>query len=243
MTTLSILTCIIGEPESLRSTAASIAPFLSKNVEWIIKFSDKSDKAFINSFTGEFIKMYQEPDASLYDAMNQCLKFCESDYYMVLGAGDMLLPEAMTTIVENLKSESLGAASYHAPILFASTGAVVQPDPSSLKHFMSCSHPSSLLKVKNSLAINGFDLRYQIAADYDHMSRYSVAFGAGLALNIPPLVSFMGGGISDMRALEGWMEVNLIRIRVWGTSDIRIYGDILSESATTISNSIRQNFP
>lgn len=71
----------------------------------------------------------------------------------------------------------------------------------------------------------------------------SGAFGAGVALSIPPLVSFMGGGISDMRALEGWMEVNLIRIRVWGTPDIRIYGDILSESATTLSNSIRQNFP
>lgn len=243
MVSLAILTCVTGEPDVLRNTAASISPFLSQNLKWIIKFSDKSNEVFANSFSAENIEIYRESDASLYDAMNQCLNYCQQDYYLVLGAGDTILPDAMEILLHQLKAETLNAVSYHAPILFASTGAVSLPDPNSMKYFMSCPHPSSLLKVKNSLSINGFDISYKIAADYDHLSRYAIAFGAGTTLDLPPLVSFMGGGISDLRALEGYMEVNLVRMRVWNTPDIRMYGDMLNESATALSSNIRQNFP
>lgn len=243
MTTLSILTCVLGEPDVLRNTAKSIAPFLSDDVEWVIKFSKQSEKDFVDSFSGEHVKVYQDPDNSLYDAMNQCLKYCGSEYYIVLGAGDIILPDAMVVVLDKLRGGFLVDPSYHAPILFAATGVISEPNPPALKYFMSCPHPSSLLKVKNSLAINGFDDRYQIAADYDHMSRYAVTFGVGSTLQTPPLVSFMGGGISDMRALEGYMEVNLVRIRVWNTPEIRMYGDILNEAATALSSNIRHNFP
>ncbi|MBU3593080.1 hypothetical protein ICN42_03110 [Polynucleobacter sp. 71A-WALBACH] len=243
MTSIAILTCVTGEPAVLQNTAASISPFLSENIQWVIKFSDKTDVKFANSFSGENIKIYREADTSLYDAMNQCLSYCQTDYYMVLGAGDMILPEAMKILLDKLNSGLLSEVAYHAPILFAATGAVSQPDPNSMKYFMSCPHPSSLLKVKNSLSINGFDVSYKIAADYDHLSRYALTFGAGIHLDTPPLVSFMGGGISDLRALEGYMEVNLVRMRVWNTPDIRMYGDMLNESATALSSNIRQNFP
>lgn len=243
MTTISIISCVTGEPESLRKTAESIKPHLSGRLNWIIKFSDKSAKGFVEGFKASHIHVYQQADSSLYEAINQSLKLCNSEFYMVLGAGDMLLPEGMEELRARIDSNSLCAPSYHAPVLFAATGAVSMPQPDAIKYFMSCSHPSSLLKVKNSIAINGFNLDYQIASDYDHLSRYAIAFGMGEALNIPPLVSFMGGGLSDVRALEGYIEENLIRIRVWKTPDIRITGDLLNYSAINISNNIRQNFP
>lgn len=242
MTTISILTCVLGEPQALRATADSIKPYLSDRINWIIKFSDKSDKKFVESFSGEYITIQQKSDSSLYDAMNQCLAICQADYYLVLGAGDTILPDGMKAILEKLSAGSLTDVSYHAPILFSATGAISQPYPNSLKYFMSCPHPSSLYKVENSLAIGGFDSSYRIAADYDHMSRYALTFGVGVALNGPPLVGFMGGGISDNRALEGKLEVNLVRIRIWKAPDIRIYGDLLHETATTIADNIRHNF-
>lgn len=162
---------------------------------------------------------------------------------MVLGAGDMLLPGGMDALCLMLAEGGLLAPSYHAPILFSQTSAVSEPQPQAMKNFMSCAHPTSLLRVKNSLAIGGYDARYQIAADYDHMSRYAIAHGYGDVLNIPPLVSFMGGGLSDVRALEGYIEENLVRIRVWNTPDIRILGDLLSHAAGNISSGILQNFP
>jgi hypothetical protein len=149
----------------------------------------------------------------------------------------------MEVLNSRIASNPLSAPSYHAPILFAATGAVSMPQPEAIKYFMSCAHPSSLLRVKNSLSIGGFDVQYQIAADYDHLSRYAMAFGLGEALDMPPLVSFMGGGLSDARALEGYIEENLVRIRVWKLPDIRIMGDLLNHSAVNISNSIRHNFP
>ena len=70
MTTISILTCVLGEPQALRATADSIQPYLSDRINWIIKFSDKSDKKFVESFSGEYITIQQKSDSSLYDAMN-----------------------------------------------------------------------------------------------------------------------------------------------------------------------------
>lgn len=242
MTTISILTCVLGEPQALRVTADSIKPYLSDRINWIIKFSDKSDKKFVESFAGKHINIYQKKDSSLYDALNQCLESCDGDYYIVLGAGDTILPDGMRVLLEMLNAGSMTGVSYHAPILFNSTGAISNPNPGALKHFMSCPHPSSLYKVKNSLAINGFDSSYRIAADYDHMSRYALTFGEGLLINSPPLVSFMGGGLSDIRALESHLEATLVRMRVWKTPDIRIYGDLLHETANTIANNIRHNF-
>jgi len=225
MTTVSIISCVIGEPEALRKTAESIKPFLSNQLNWIIKFSDASAKDFVESFKAPNINVYQQADSSLYEAINQSLALCNSEFYMVLGAGDMLMPEGIEALRERLTSRALIASSYHAPIIFAATGAVATPRPDAIKYCMSCAHPSSLLKVKNSIAINGFNLDYKIASDYDHLSRYAIAFGVGEVLNIPPLVSFMGGGLSEARALEGYIEENLIRIRVWKTPDIRIMGD------------------
>ena len=57
MVSLAILTCVTGEPDVLRNTAASISPFLSQNLKWIIKFSDKSNEVFANSFSAENIEI------------------------------------------------------------------------------------------------------------------------------------------------------------------------------------------
>ncbi len=243
MTTISIITCVTGEPESLRKTAQSISPYLSQQLNWVIKFSDKSAESFIEGFKASYVAIYRQADSSLYEAMNQALELCNSEYYMVLGAGDALLPEGIEALCAQLTSRPSHAPSYHAPLIFATTGTVFMPQPDAMKYFMSCPHPSSLLKVKNSIAINGFNINYQIASDYDHLSRYAITFGVGETLNLPPLVSYMGGGISDVRALEAFIEETLIRIRIWKASDIRIMGDLLNHSALNISNNIRHNFP
>lgn len=243
MTTLSILTCVLGSPPELKITADSIQPWLSDNLKWIIKFAEGVDSEFIKKFTGEHVEIYQELDVSLYDALNQSLCVCKSDYYMVLGAGDALLEEGMGVLSKFLTAENFSKPAYHAPLIFNATGAIFKPNPTGLKYSMSCAHPSSLLKTKNSLEINGFNKDYKIAADYDHLSRYAIKFGEGEVLNVPPLVSFRGGGISDVRSLEGYLETLLIRQRVWNTPDIRIFGDVLRTSSTAIADTINQNCP
>ena len=241
MSTLSIFTCVLGEPAVLQNTANSIRPWLSNNINWIIKFSGPANKDYVDSLSGDHIKIYQEPDTSLYDGLNQCLNKCETDYYMVLGAGDTLLHDGMAIINKRLSENTLTDSIYHAPLLLEIGNYIFTPEPNNLRATMSCPHPSSILKVKNSIAIGGFDLSYKIASDYDHLSRYSIAYGYGLVLKIPPPVSYMGGGISEVRALESYLEALLVRQRVWKTPDLRIFGDLLKYTATTISDTIAQN--
>ena len=238
MKDISILTCVLGEPANLHQTANSIRPWLSEKIEWVIKFSDKTGEKFIENFNGPHIRHIKESDSSLYDAINQGLMGLNGDYYFVLGAGDKLISDGMSALTDMLKSDTFDKCSYHAPIFMEASNTTWTPDVMQIAHGMSCPHPTSLLSVKNSLAIGGYDGSYKIAADYDHLSRYATEFGFGCALDIPPLVSFVGGGMSDVRGLESYLEVMLIRQRIWKAPDIRIYGDLLKGSANIISQII-----
>ena len=238
MTNISILTCVLGEPSNLHQTANSIGPWLSENLEWVIKFSDKTGEKFIENFNGPHIRHIKESDTSLYDAINQGLMGLNGDYYFVLGAGDKLIGDGMSALTEMLKLGNLDKCSYHAPIFMEASKATWTPEVTQITHGMSCPHPTSLLSVKKSLAIGGYDTTYKIAADYDHLSRYATEFGFGCALEIPPPVSFVGGGMSDVRGLESYLEVMLIRQRIWKAPDIRIYGDLLKGSANIIAQII-----
>lgn len=75
MPSLSIISCITGEPETLYKTAESIKSYLSEDINWIIKFSDKVDLNFIEGFRSPYTHVYQRADSSLYEAINQSLSF------------------------------------------------------------------------------------------------------------------------------------------------------------------------
>ena len=240
---ISVLTCVKGEPESLFLTFESIKPWLSEYFKWTIKFSNDASTDFINKFNHPNIKLHQEEDSSLYIAMNQCLKVIDTDYYLVLGAGDTLSNDGMSQLYNLYTETELNSTSYFAPIYINSSGQTLYPDPNSLRLRMSCPHPSSILKVSLSLELKGYDLSYQIASDYDNLCKYVKKYGNGQVLNIPPLVSFASGGMSELRAFEGLLEEELVRMRVWNDQNIAVCARLLSISSINCRNFIDQIMP
>lgn len=85
---LSFITITFNNPCGLLSTFNSIAPLLNQNVEYIIiNGGDPLEFDFLNS---PFIKLIQEPDNGIYDAINKGLGLVSKDYFMIIHSGDKL---------------------------------------------------------------------------------------------------------------------------------------------------------
>jgi glycosyltransferase len=237
---ISVLTCVTGEPESLERTRESLRPFLNPAFKWIIKFSGASSPDFIRRFESAHTEITQREDKSLYEAMNQGLELLRTELYFVIGAGDRILPEGGKALSRLQGGNGLSQTANFAPAFLEASKQVFAARPGEISRRMSCPHPGAILNVANSRDIGGFDTSYRIASDYDHLSRYLLRFPRHEVLDVPPIVSCSAGGISEIRALEGYLEEELIRKRVWKATDLATYGRILERSAGFIGRTIRR---
>jgi hypothetical protein len=218
-TKLSIITALHSNDLNLSKSAESIINQLSIDVRWIIKYSeDFVPKHLLEYLSHPFIDIICKKDSSLYDGLNQALDVCNSEWYMVIGSGDILVDGATSKIIKHITESNCGEA------LFFSTKHLINdflftPNPNDIHLRMSCPHPSTILKVSNSKFIDSFNINYKIASDYDHISRYLIKFNKFITSN-ELLILFKGGGLSENRALEGFFEEELIRTRVWNSTQI-----------------------
>jgi hypothetical protein len=232
---LSVLTCVLGKPEVLHATFSSLKPFLSPDFFWTLKFSSSTPDEFVSQFEHPFVTIRQGPDRSIYDAMNQGLQHVPTTHYFVLGAGDTVLSSGLDKLI-SLRLSPKDTDPVFTPIVWSHSGVVWVPFSGELSTRMSCPHPGAVLSVEKSREIGGFDTGYRIAADYDHLSRYVKAYGTGTTLDAP-LVQFAGGGMSEVRAFEGTLEEELIRIRVWNSHEYAVHARLLRRT-TLIASSL-----
>ena len=231
---LSVMTCVLGNPEELKDTFNSLLPYLDENFGWLIKATGSSD-SFLKNFIHPFVTIIHQKDNSLYDGMNQGLFSLKSEYYFVLGAGDVGLDHAVRELKQSVSDQS----SLFFSLIIKQSNHIGVPNPLELSIRMACPHPSTVYRVESSKSINGYDTKYLIASDYDHTSRYVKVYGNG-SIYSDILVSYMGGGLSDIRSLEGYLEEELIRKRVWGVNDYQVYASMLQKGGIVASNVLIQ---
>jgi len=94
----------LAKPDlAIITVARSVSPLLiklrqnllnlsSSDFTWIIKLSEEPDKDFLKASLFNPFKtlIHFESDLGIYDALNQALVLCDSEYYLVLGDDDSL---------------------------------------------------------------------------------------------------------------------------------------------------------
>ena len=239
----SIITCVKSDTSELIETWNSISDKISPIVHWVIKYSQHCSKKFIDQIPDHpsIIKIVSG-DESLYGALNQALLGCKSKFYMVIGAGDKIV-ESFDRIDLIIK-ENPNKDAYFFATKISKDGQqrILVPNPDELNVRMSCPHPSAILKTEISKKINGFSEKYEIASDYDHLCRYKLISDLDLFYSSLVLVDFLGGGISDTRPFEGYLEEELIRSRVYKSNIFASQGRLLSVISQNLSNLISHNF-
>lgn len=218
---ITIITALHDADENILITYESISKQLSNKVHWLIKLSSSKITPNLEKIkSNSFIKIACINDSSLYEGLNQAIALCNSDWMMVLGSGDTLCNQAMEVILHNIDQYPLANAFFFST-KHTKNDFIIYPNPNEIHLRMACPHPSSLMKVNEIKQLNGFDCSYKIAADYDLISRYLIKYETYL-VNNEVIVNFKGDGISELKALEGYLEEELIRSRIWNSTQIAI---------------------
>lgn len=95
--TISVLTATYNAQECLPALIASLGAQTDRHFEWIVVDGGSSDSTVdIIRSSGDLVGAWiSEPDFGIYDALNKAIRLASGEYYLVLGADDLLLPEAI----------------------------------------------------------------------------------------------------------------------------------------------------
>jgi GR25 family glycosyltransferase involved in LPS biosynthesis len=211
---LTIVTALLKSDNFIYHTANSILPQLENtDTEWLIKYSDTNiPKSLLElSYNNPNVKIIGKPDKSLYDALNQAIEKIDGGYVLVLGSGDTLIEGSVKVIEETIKN-NLDVDG----ICFCvnTKSGIFNPDLREIYKRMPACHQGMILKTDYIKAINGFNTKYRIAADYDLFCRYFKKFPVLIEKN--EIVSnFMGDGLSELSLNECLLETALIIYTNW----------------------------
>lgn len=216
MVKITVVTAVLSSDfDSLLDTFSSVKEFLNENLTWIIKVNCPHHPESFNLFVKHpFISVIFKTDTGIYVGLNQALDFLEDGYFFVLGAGDRLRAQEFRSLLYKLSLYRRPPSAVFAGIYHVGRKHNWLPNFNKLRVSMSCPHPATLLDVRKVRAIGGFDTRYNIAADFDLVSRYIKLYKHALSLDLI-IIDFEGGGLSE-QSLEGPLECELIKWRVWG---------------------------
>lgn len=95
--TIAIVTVTCNAANVLAGLIGSMRAQTERNFEWIVVDGASTDETIeIIKAAGDLVSTWiSEPDFGIYDALNKAIHLSTSDYYLVLGADDRLLPDAM----------------------------------------------------------------------------------------------------------------------------------------------------
>lgn len=95
--TLTVITATKNCASQIGGLIASLRRQTDNDFTWIVADSNSSDETLdkVQCSGLKDVRVSSEPDFSIYDAINRSLRLCTSDYYIVLGADDILAPNAI----------------------------------------------------------------------------------------------------------------------------------------------------
>ena len=236
---LTVITCLKENDIRIYDTRDSLTSFLNHDISWLVKASQYCTSDFTATLAdGPNVEVIKCEDSGIYDGLNQAIDHCKSPYYVVFGAGDKAHPQGFKKASDFVRSRPDLDAFFFGITL--SGGLCVTPNIDELPRRMSSPHPGCIIRTGISRDLGFYDRTYQIAADYDHVIRL-VKHTRNFYQDPLPICSFLGGGISDQRWLEGFLEEELIRIRNYNSNYLAVMARMLSKSVGPIAEVIQRN--
>jgi len=175
---VSIVTVCYNAVKEIKRTIESVLSQSSCEYEYIIIDGASSDgtyelaKSYESKFANKKITFHymSEPDKGIYDAMNKSLKNCSGDWVIFMNAGDYFYSENIVSdlLVENYDDST--SVLYGGVVKFdLKSDLEIEEMPNDIERISKCMpfcHQSSFVRLQE-IKNRGFDLDFQIAADYD----------------------------------------------------------------------------
>jgi glycosyltransferase len=144
------------------------------NIEYIIIDGASTDGtvSIIESYGSRITKFVSSPDDGLYDAMNKGVRIASGEYISFINADDYYVPKALDKVVNKLVSEKPDLL--YADLDYIDHEKRVQRcwrpgefNVTKLRDLWIPPHPTTFMRKNLFNEVKGFDLQYELAADYD----------------------------------------------------------------------------
>lgn len=177
---ISIITVCKNSEQFLNETINSVIQQSYKSIEYIIIDGKSTDSttAIISRYAMHIHYWISEEDSGMYDALNKGLKKATGDYILVLNSDDLLAHDnIIEEMVKEMRMEQLDY--YYGSIIKLKNGKyqkirlfnVTYSQLLLSTHSTFVPHPSFFISRQLNEQLEGYDLNYKYASDYDYILR------------------------------------------------------------------------
>lgn len=179
-TKISIITVCRNSERFLEETIQSVISQTYPNIEYTIIDGKSTDATIdiIKKHASHISYWISEEDKSMYDAINKGLSIATGDYILILNSDDKLVDELVVEkMVKEISKEKLDY--YYGNIIKFRNNKLI---PTRLfkvnykqllysTHGNLAHHPCFFISKKLNQQLQGYDLQYKYASDYDYILR------------------------------------------------------------------------
>jgi len=198
----SIIVVCLNPGEKLKETLDSVLSQTYTDYEVIIKDGGSKDGSLEQIPADERIKMYKEPDKSIYDAMNQAVQHAGGDYVLFLNCGDLFHHETVLAEAAGQMKNADGKPHVFYGDTYSTKNDTLIASPREIDGFtcyrnipchQSCFYSLELCKNKP------YEPSFRIRADFDHFLWCYYVAGASMKYLGITVASYEGGGYSESK--------------------------------------------
>lgn len=204
---ISVVTAVFNAASTLEESLRSVSAQTWPGVEHIVIDGGSTDGSLdvLARHQAAIAHLVSEPDNGIYDALNKGIRCATGDIVGFMHADDSYAtPEALQRVAAAFENPSVGA-------VYGDLVYIDKEDASRVVRYWRAGeyrrnrltqgwmppHPTFYVRREHYERLGGFDTRYRIAGDYEHMLRILWA-GHVKAAYIPEvLVRMRTGGISN----------------------------------------------
>lgn len=209
---ISVITAVFNRAHTLDEALRSVRAQTWPHVEHIVIDGGSTDGTLdvLAQHTDAIAHMVSEPDDGLYHALNKGIRRATGDVVGFLHADDSYAsPQVLERVAAAFKDPAVGAV--YGDLVYVNKEDVSrvvrywragQFQRNRLSHGWMPPHPTFYVRREHYQRIGGFDTRFRIAADYEHMLRVLWAGGVHAAYIPEVLVRMRMGGVSNRSLLN-----------------------------------------
>lgn len=212
----SIIIVTLNAEKEILTTIKSINEQNYNDYEIIVKDGGSKDRTLKLLPQNTKCYIYCEKDLSVYDGMNQAVKYAKGKFVIFMNAGDSFYnPEVLNELSSYIYKNNLVDSECVLYGNYCRKGEYIQNQPVNLTPFYLYRRPlchQSIFYSKKLFEIYGlYDLKYKISADHDLNMRFWLNqvpfYHSGLTI-----CNYIGGGISESD--NGWKKALVERAAI-----------------------------
>jgi len=180
---ISVITATYNAARDLPRLVESLQSQTDKKFEWVVADGASNDGTLelLDSINDIDIVVDSQPDFGIYDALNRAIKLSKGNYYLVLGADDILYPDAIALFKESIIHKQVDMVTANV-VVNGSVCGVRRPWPWLYGPFsyVSCHAVGTLINKQLHDRYGMYSPKFPIAADQLFLLR-AVDGGANIA--------------------------------------------------------------